>query len=91
MHMLEIEIASIMFAKKTPQSFEYGKKKGVRSINITLLRSVAEIVPFQPSSKFMTCESIVGDYDGQKFSFLYLIHLSCSVHHPTTEVEGELK
>ena len=49
MHILEIEIASIMFAKET------------------------------------------GDYDGQKFSFLYLIHLSCSVHHPTTEVEGELK
>ena len=90
MHILEIEIASIMFAKETPQSILIWQKK-VCSTNISLLRLVEEIIPFQQRSKFMTCESKVGDYDGQKFSFLYLIHLSCSVHHPTTEVEGELK
>lgn len=86
MHILEIEIASITLAKHTPQSILIWQKKGVRFVGI-----IAEIIPFQQRSKFMTCESIVGDYDGQKFSSLYLIHLSCGVHHPTTEVEGELK
>ena len=66
-------------------------KKGVHCTNITLLGPVAEIILFHQRSKFMTCESIVGDYDRQKCSSLYLIHLSCGVHHPTTEVEGELK
>ena len=45
-------------------------KKGVRSTKNTLSGPVAEIIPFQQKSKFMTCELIVGDYDGQKISFL---------------------
>ena len=55
MHILEIEIASIMFAKETPQSILIWQKK-VRSTNISLLGLVAEIIPFQQNSKFMTCE-----------------------------------
>ena len=91
MHILEIEIASITLAKETPQSILIWQKKRSSLCQHYFVGIIAEIIPFQQRSKFMTCESIVGDYDGQKCSFLYLIHLSCGVHHPTTEVEGELK
>ena len=92
MHILEIDKSSKYNVCKRNSSIDLNMaKKGILSTNITLSGPVAEIIPFQQRSKFMTCESIVGDYDGQKFSFLYLIHLSCSVHHQTTQVEGELK
>ena len=88
MHILEIDKASIMFAKRLLNRFEYGKKRSSLCQHY-FVGIIAEIIPFQQRSKFMTCESTVGDYDGQKFSFLYLIHVG--VHHLTTEVEGELK